>query len=64
MSTSEVKNETVKSCITSNFLPAILREYKSGWIIEYYVENPIRLHKVCHGNVQRQSKTTYYTNKL
>jgi len=31
----------VKSCLTSNFLPAILREYKSGWIIEYYAEHPI-----------------------
>ena len=41
MSVSEVRKEVVKSCLTSNFLPAILREYKSGWIVEYYVENPI-----------------------
>jgi hypothetical protein len=41
MSISEAKNEIVKSCLTSNFFPAILKEYKSGWIIEYYVENPI-----------------------
>jgi len=38
---SEVKNEIVKSCLTSNFLPALLREYKSGWVIEYYAENPL-----------------------
>jgi hypothetical protein len=40
MSMSEIKKEIVKSCLTSNFLPAILREYKSGWIIEYYAEHP------------------------
>ena len=40
MSESEVKKEIVKSCLTSNFLPAVLREYKSGWIVEYYVEHP------------------------
>ena len=37
----EVIRESVKSCLSSNFLPAILREYKSGWIIEYYIENPM-----------------------
>ena len=41
MSVSEIKNQIVKSCLTSNFLPAILREYKSGWIIEYYAEHPM-----------------------
>ena len=41
MSESKVKKEIVKSCLTSNFLPAMLREYKSGWIIEYYVEHPL-----------------------
>jgi len=41
MPVSEVKNEIVKSCLTSNYLPAMLREYKSGWIIEYYAENPL-----------------------
>ena len=24
----------------TNYLPAVLKEYKSGWIIEYYVEDP------------------------
>lgn len=38
---SEIIRESVKSCLSSNFLPAILREYKSGWIIEYYIENPM-----------------------
>jgi len=38
---SETKKDIVKSCLTSNYLPAMLREYKSGWIVEYYVENPI-----------------------
>jgi len=41
MSMSEIKKEVVKSCLTSNFLPAMLREYKSGWIVEYYAENPL-----------------------
>jgi len=41
MPKSEVNKEIVKSCLTSNFLPALLREYKSGWIIEYYAENPL-----------------------
>ena len=41
MQTSEGRNEIVKSCLTSNYLPAILREYKTGWIIEYYVEHPL-----------------------
>ena len=41
MPVSEVKKEIVKSCLTSNFLPAMLREYKSGWIVEYYAENPL-----------------------
>jgi len=41
MPVSEVKNEIVKSCLTSNYLPAMLREYKGGWIIEYYAENPL-----------------------
>ena len=40
MSIKEAKSSILKSCFISNFLPAILREYKSGWIIEYYVENP------------------------
>jgi integrase len=40
MSISEIKNSVLKSCFTANYLPAILKEYKSGWIIEYYVENP------------------------
>jgi len=38
---SEIIRESVKSCLSSNFLPAMLREYKSGWIIEYYIENPM-----------------------
>jgi len=25
----------------ANYLPAILKTNKSGWIIEYYVENPL-----------------------
>ena len=41
MSISEVKKSIVKSGIAPNFLPAVLREYKSGWIVEYYVEHPI-----------------------
>ena len=41
MPVSKVKKEIVKSCLTSNFLPAMLREYKSGWIVEYYAENPL-----------------------
>jgi len=41
MPVSEVKNEIVKSCLISNYLPAMLREYKSGWIVEYYAENPL-----------------------
>jgi hypothetical protein len=40
MFVSEVKNEIVKYCLTSNYLHAMLREDKSGWLIEYYVENP------------------------
>ena len=38
---SEAKKETVKSCLASNFLPAMLKGYKSGWVIEYYAENPL-----------------------
>ena len=38
---SQERKEIVKSCLTSNYLPAMLREHKSGWNIEYYVENPI-----------------------
>ena len=38
---SNVNKEIVKSCLTSNYLPAMLREHKSGWIIEYYAENPL-----------------------
>jgi len=41
MSEREESLKIVKSCLTSNYLPAILREYKSGWIIEYYSENPL-----------------------
>jgi hypothetical protein len=41
MSISEAKREVVKSCLTSNYLPALLREYKSGWIIEYYAQHPV-----------------------
>ena len=41
MPMSEISKESVKSCLTSNFLPAMLREYKSGWIVEYYVESPL-----------------------
>ena len=41
MPISEVKNEIVKSCLISNYLPAMLREHKSGWVIEYYAENPL-----------------------
>lgn len=26
--------------LTNNYLPAVLKENKSGWIIEYYIENP------------------------
>ena len=40
MSESYEKKEIVKSCLTCNFLPAMLREYKYGWVIEYYVEHP------------------------
>jgi len=38
---SEVNKEIVKTCLTSNYLPAMLREHKSGWIIEYYAEHPL-----------------------
>ena len=41
MSEKEVRNGIVKSCLTSNFLPAMLREYKYGWVIEYYAEHPL-----------------------
>ena len=41
MSEREERLKIVKSCLTSNYLPAILREYKSGWIIEYYSKNPL-----------------------
>jgi len=37
---NEVTEKVLKCGLSSNFLPAILREYKSGWIIEYYVEHP------------------------
>ena len=41
MDISQKNNEIVKSCLTSNYLPAMLQEYKSGWVIEFYAENPI-----------------------
>jgi len=53
MPMSEIKNEIVKSCLTSNYLPAMLREHKGGWIIEYYVENPIS-----HELVRKKVKLT------
>ena len=37
---NEISEKILKCGLSSNFLPAILREYKSGWIIEYYVEHP------------------------
>jgi integrase len=41
MPINEKNTEVVKSCLTSNYLPAMLREHKSGWIIEYYAEKPL-----------------------
>jgi hypothetical protein len=26
--------------LVTNYLPAMLKHYDSGWVIEYYVENP------------------------
>ena len=40
MSISEVKKSTISFQVSLNYLPAILRENKSGWLIEYYVEHP------------------------
>ena len=37
---SEIKEKVTKCCLASNYLPAVLREHKSGWLVEYYVENP------------------------
>lgn len=41
MSKIENFKKQTSSYFSTNYLPAILREYKSRWMIEYYVEHPI-----------------------
>lgn len=41
MSITESFQKNAKFSFTTNYLPAILKEYKSRWIIEYYVEHPL-----------------------
>ena len=38
---SSRKNTISQETLVFNYLPAKLRKYKSGWMVEYYVENPI-----------------------
>ena len=59
MSISEIKKSIVKSGIVPNFLPAILREYKSGWIVEYYVEHPTS-HKLERKKIRLNKLTSRY----
>lgn len=41
MAISEIPKKDSKNRYSTNYLPAVLREYKSRWVIEYYVEHPI-----------------------
>ena len=40
MSKNSNRLSVVNGYSATNYLPAVLKENKSGWIIEYYVENP------------------------
>ena len=41
-----------------NYLPAILRENKSGWLIEYYVEHPVE-----HNLVRKTIKVNHLVKR-
>ncbi len=45
--------------IAFGYAPAVLKEYRSGWRIEYYVTNPITGELV-----RRQEKVQHYVNRL
>lgn len=45
MSITETSLKHLNNHFSTDYLPAVLREYKSGWLIEYYVEHPIE-HKM------------------
>lgn len=40
MSTNSNRLSVANGYSATNYLPAVLKEYKSGWLIEYYVEDP------------------------
>jgi len=53
MSGNSNKLSVVNGYSATNYLPAILKEYKSGWIIEYYVENP-STQELCRKKIKLQ----------
>ncbi|MCL2132359.1 MAG: hypothetical protein FWH36_07925 [Lentimicrobiaceae bacterium] len=57
MSVSEEKKLETVSTLPLNYLPAILKENKSGWLVEYYVEHPV------HHNLVRKTKKVNHVVK-
>ena len=45
-----------------NYLPAMLKTFKSGWVIEYYVENP-QTQELARKRIKLQRLMTRYTTK-
>lgn len=55
MAISEISEKHTKDRVSTNYLPAVLKEYKSRWVIEYYVEHPIE---------QRMVRKTIKVNRI
>jgi len=47
MSISQTNNSGLIHTFSLDYLPAIVKENKSGWLIEYYIEHPVEHSLVC-----------------
>lgn len=62
MSKNSNRLSVVNGYSATNYLPAVLKEYKSGWIIEYYVENP-STQELSRKKIRLQRLTQRYKSK-
>jgi integrase len=63
MSINYQKKVNTFSISAISYLPAILREHKSGWLIEYYVEHPVT-HRFIRKTMKMNHVTKRFKSKL
>ena len=63
MPITETSLKHINSHFSTDYLPAVLHEYKSGWLIEYYVEHPIN-HKMVRKTQKVNRLLSRYSSKI